>query len=124
MALMRSSQDTADYLPIADLFNVMLERYREQSKGTFALKEMYQAGLAGEAKGEAVRLDVGDYIGPVKEALMEGKGRGLVVTRDVSPGELLMAIKAEDIVGQAEVGAHVYVPNQMVLCLCCVAAST
>jgi hypothetical protein len=46
-----------------------------------------------------------DYIGPVKEALVEGKGRGLVAARDISPGELLMAIKAEEIVGEAEVGS-------------------
>jgi hypothetical protein len=58
MALMRSSQGTADYLPVTDLFNAMLERYREQSKGAFALKAMFEAGVAGEAMGGAVRLDV------------------------------------------------------------------
>jgi hypothetical protein len=101
---MRTSQGTADYLPLTDLFNSMAERYKEQSKGGFTFREMFQAGLAGEASGQAVRLDVADYVGPVKEALVKGKGRGLVAARDISPGELLMAIKAEEIVGEAEVG--------------------
>ncbi|BGP34113.1 hypothetical protein JCM10296v2_005928 [Rhodotorula toruloides] len=42
------------------------------------------------------RLDVGDFIGPIKRANMEGRGRGrgVVATRDIEAGELLLVDNA------------------------------
>jgi hypothetical protein len=45
-------------------------------------------------KRESVRLDVADYTGPAKVIDIVDKGKGMVVTRDVEPGELLLAAKA------------------------------
>lgn len=39
-------------------------------------------------------LDTSDYIGPVKVQDVPGAGRGLITTRAVSPGELLLTCKA------------------------------
>jgi hypothetical protein len=69
---------------------------------------MFRVASAAEIRGEAVRYDVAEYVGPVKQGLVEGKGRGLVVTRDISPGELVMVVKAEDIVGHAQVSIIVH----------------
>ncbi len=40
------------------------------------------------------RLDVADFIGPVVAANITGKGKGLVATRPIEPGELLLVSKA------------------------------
>ncbi len=40
------------------------------------------------------RLDSTDFVGPVAVRDIEGAGRGLVLTRDVKPGELLLCCKA------------------------------
>lgn len=40
------------------------------------------------------QVEIEDYYGPIEILFSEGKGRGLFVTRDVIPGELLMVEKA------------------------------
>lgn len=46
------------------------------------------------ASSRVQRLDIADYIGPIAVADIPGAGRGLVTTRQVDPGELLLCCKA------------------------------
>jgi hypothetical protein len=94
MLLMRSSHDMADHNFITVLLSTVEQRLKEQSQGVYDFKALFSAAVDAETEGEAFRFNVADYIGPVRQAVVEGKGRGLVATRDISPGELVMAIKA------------------------------
>jgi hypothetical protein len=49
------------------------------------------------------RFDNADYVGPVHLVKIPGRGRGLITTRSVPAGELLMAVKADDMQGIEEV---------------------
>jgi hypothetical protein len=106
--VMKSSQDTTDHKSIKQLLSIVEQRLKEQSQGVYEFERLFRVASAAEIRGEAVRYDVAEYIGPVQQVVVEGKGRGLVASRDIAPGELVMAIKAEDIVGHAEVSAFVY----------------
>ncbi|GAA6028992.1 hypothetical protein JCM8097_001541 [Rhodosporidiobolus ruineniae] len=63
---------------------------REVKTGGFDFRELEDALLPG-----APDLEVGDYVGPIKAVELEGRGggRGIVTTRDVSAGELLLVEK-------------------------------
>ena len=70
-------------------------REKESATGEYDFLGMYQAGK----KGGAVRLDVADYHGPIKveQIAARGGGRGVVATRDIKAGEVVLAEKAFDI---------------------------
>ncbi|EGU11575.1 Proteophosphoglycan ppg4 [Rhodotorula toruloides ATCC 204091] len=65
-------------------------KLRETNEGEYDWRE-----LEKQAK-TSMRLDVGDFVGPVKLVKLEGRGggRGLVATRDIQAGELLIVDKA------------------------------
>ncbi|BGO93672.1 hypothetical protein NBRC10512_004463 [Rhodotorula toruloides] len=65
-------------------------KLRETNEGEYDWRE-----LEKQAKTN-MRLDVGDFVGPVKLVKMEGRGggRGLVATRSIEAGELLIVDKA------------------------------
>ncbi|KAG8855164.1 hypothetical protein FRB96_007202 [Tulasnella sp. 330] len=68
------------------------ERMAESMDGTYNWIHLFD--LAGEKAGQ--RLEVADYLGPVDVVGMSsrGGGRGVVATRDVKCGELLVVSKA------------------------------
>ncbi|BGP34114.1 hypothetical protein JCM10296v2_005929 [Rhodotorula toruloides] len=65
-------------------------KMRETNKGEYDWRE-----LEKQAKTN-LRLDVGNFVGTVKLVKMEGRGggRGVVATRDIEAGELLIVDKA------------------------------
>jgi hypothetical protein len=67
-------------------------RLREERTGTYDWRDVY--GQCRRRGGHLVDVDVAEYVGPV-EARRVGlsRGRGLVATRDVDPGELLLVSK-------------------------------
>lgn len=65
-------------------------RCDEESKGSFDIRAMYFQSQ----RVLAPRLDVADFVGRVRVEDVEGAGRGLILTHDVEPGELLLCCKA------------------------------
>ena len=65
------------------------DRSREQSRGEYDFKAMYEA-----TKTRPLSFDNATYIGPVEVNVSEGRGRGLFTTRAVNVGELLLCEKA------------------------------
>lgn len=70
-------------------------REKEAATGEFDFVGMYKAGK----KGGAVRLDVADYQGPMKveEIATRGGGRGIVATRQIKAGEVMLVERAFDV---------------------------
>ncbi|KAH7720739.1 SET domain containing protein [Aphelenchoides avenae] len=65
-------------------------RLDESCEGKYDIRRMYM-----EAYREKRRyLDVADYVGPVETADISGKGKGLVASKAISKGTLLMVSKA------------------------------
>ena len=70
--------------------NKAQERVREKETGVYDMHAMYQETLASKNP----RLDHADYVGPIEVQEFHGRGRGMVATSDIEPGELLIASKA------------------------------
>lgn len=70
-------------------------RLREQKKGEYPLVDFLREGL----KGPLGLIDAADYKGAIeiKRLPSRGGGRGIVASRDVKQGELLLVEKAFDI---------------------------
>ena len=62
--------------------------YLQNSKGVFDLNAMLRS-----AKSNSV-IDIAEYIGPVTIRMVEGKGRGLFVHRDIKRGDFIFVSKA------------------------------
>jgi hypothetical protein len=101
--MLKSAKNNDERKTYTALLKAAEQRCKEQEQGAYDFPSLFRKGADGELDGVAVKFDVAEYIGPVKEAVVEGKGRALVAARDIAPGELLMVVKAEDIVGHAEV---------------------
>lgn len=71
-------------------------RLREAETGVYDIPALFRTSLAGPEGGVALIIDVADHVGPVKigPSPTTGGGRGLVTTRDVRPGEVLLAVRA------------------------------
>ncbi|KAJ3184798.1 hypothetical protein HDU85_001477 [Gaertneriomyces sp. JEL0708] len=67
----------------------MTAKRMQELTGDFDMVSLYKYGLSPRTP-----CDVADYVGPVAISAIKPKGRGLVTTRDVVPGELLLGIKA------------------------------
>ncbi|KAH9833708.1 uncharacterized protein C8Q71DRAFT_859984 [Rhodofomes roseus] len=78
------------------------ERLRENSIGKYDWARLFE-----ECQHDS-RLDAADYTGPVEVKTIPGRGRGIVVTRDVSAGELLMVSKALSFVEEKDFRADVW----------------
>jgi hypothetical protein len=101
--MVKNAKSNADRKEFTTKAKKAFQLFNEQAEGLYDIDPLYTQGAEAEVHGIAAKLDVADYVGPVRVALVPDKGRGLVATRDIAPGELVMAIKAEDIVGGAEV---------------------
>ena len=66
------------------------QRINEAKTGTFDWEKLYDEVYEKRQR----RLDVADYKGPIEVADVPGKGKGLVATRDITPGTLLLVEKA------------------------------
>lgn len=66
-------------------------RLAESATGKFDWVDVFRRRSQGERS-----LDVGNYIGPVRPEVLEGRGggRGVVAARDIEAGELLLVEKA------------------------------
>uniref|UniRef100_A0A915EAU7 SET domain-containing protein n=1 Tax=Ditylenchus dipsaci TaxID=166011 RepID=A0A915EAU7_9BILA len=84
-----------------------LARLRESKTGEYDLVELYNLSVNKKVR----RLDVADYTGPVCIADVEGKGKGLVASRDISKGTLLLVSKAFSIAYKDEL------PNTHLMCI-------
>ena len=73
-----------------DMVKQCIRRIVEQEKGIYNWDSMLK-----EAKSGKTDSDHADYVGPIEVRVCEDSGeRGLFVTRDVEPGELLLVEKA------------------------------
>lgn len=75
-----------------------MDRLKEAQYGCYDFLSIFKHGLAVANP----RHDVADYIGPVKEVGISGMGKGLVSTRDIAVGELVVANKAFGLVYKAD----------------------
>ena len=75
-----------------------MQRLKEAQYGCYDFLSIFKHGLAVPNP----RHDVADFIGPVKEVGISGMGKGLVATRDISVGELVVANKAVGLVYKAD----------------------
>ena len=66
------------------------QRINESNTGTFDMAQLYDEVYENRKR----RLDVADYKGPIEVVDVPGKGKGLVATRDIAPGTLLLVEKA------------------------------
>ncbi|KAH7716357.1 hypothetical protein AAVH_16254 [Aphelenchoides avenae] len=69
-------------------------RLTESRTGNFDFAEFYELGEKGIRD-----IDVADYVGPIKVVDIPGEGKGVVATKDVKKGTLLLVSKAFVIVG-------------------------
>lgn len=76
-------------------------RVAEAERGEYDWAERFRAGLDAAAPS----LPAGEYVGPWKVERLDGRGggRGAVATRDIHPGELLLAEQPFAIVRPSEV---------------------
>jgi len=67
-------------------------RLEEESTGNYDLIALYKQGITNPSSN----MDVADFVGPVEVVVSKGVGggRGLVASRDVQAGTLLLATKA------------------------------
>jgi tetratricopeptide (TPR) repeat protein len=81
-----------------------LLRLDEQSTGKYNIVELYNQYL----DPKVYRLNIADYVGPVKVFQTSDRGgkRGIQVTRDVKPGELLLVTKAFGFASNDMIPAH------------------
>jgi tetratricopeptide (TPR) repeat protein len=78
------------------------QRLDEAANANYDWLTMYTTSQNSQ---KTTRLHVADYVGPVKVVDIDGKGRGLVATRNVKPGELLLVSKAFSSAYISECGA-------------------
>uniref|UniRef100_A0AC34FTA6 SET domain-containing protein n=1 Tax=Panagrolaimus sp. ES5 TaxID=591445 RepID=A0AC34FTA6_9BILA len=64
-------------------------RLAEQKFGKFDLKKIYI-----ESKKEKPKIDVADFAGPIEIVNIPGKGRGVIASKDIKAGTLLVVSKA------------------------------
>uniref|UniRef100_A0AC35GW38 Uncharacterized protein n=1 Tax=Panagrolaimus sp. PS1159 TaxID=55785 RepID=A0AC35GW38_9BILA len=64
-------------------------RWIEQKHGQFDFKKMFF-----ESKKDKAELDVADFMGPIEIAKIDGKGRGIIASKDIKSGTLLAVSKA------------------------------
>jgi hypothetical protein len=76
---------------VDDEINACRQRLDEASTGLYDWHRIHNQMAHNK---ENVNLDVADYLGPVKVVDIVDKGKGMVVTRDMERGELLLASKA------------------------------
>jgi tetratricopeptide (TPR) repeat protein len=69
-------------------------RLREQETGLFDVKSLSEAVVAAHTRKSISIADASDYVGPIEIVEIEGKGKGVIVTKNVKRGTLLMASKA------------------------------
>jgi tetratricopeptide (TPR) repeat protein len=69
-----------------------VRRLKEVRKGDYDWKNLFERARLG-----ATRLEVADYKGPLKVTEMKnrGGGRGVIATREIKPGELLVSILSD-----------------------------
>lgn len=74
-----------------DLFSKIKQRLLEQTQGAYDFPALFR-----QLCNKKPRLEVATYDGPfeIKPSLIPGAGRGAFATRDIQPGELVMADKA------------------------------
>ncbi|KAI9094570.1 hypothetical protein DFS34DRAFT_233949 [Phlyctochytrium arcticum] len=86
-------REMLDKFPRADMAKNGIERVQkrllEETHGSYDLVKIYN-----ENQRPRPCIDAADFIGPVEVKNIEKKGLGVVVTKDVHAGELLMATKA------------------------------
>jgi TPR repeat protein len=69
-------------------------RMRESQTGEYDIGKMATLANAAILKRTYISLDVADYVGPIRIADTPGKGKGLIATRDIRRGTLILAEKA------------------------------
>lgn len=70
-----------------------VDRLQEQQTGVYRWEELYDQTLRAKS---VLSFDISDFVGPVKVAPVpnRGGGRGILATRDIEVGELLLVSKA------------------------------
>lgn len=70
-----------------ELLDRTRSRLRERKEGIYDWATLFATSQKVD------RLDIADYQGPVEIASIKGKGRGLIATRDIEVGELLLVAR-------------------------------
>ncbi len=99
IALVAGSEQAQDLLARAT------ERQKQQEQGQYDMDALREAsagvgaGASGQPGAPAYRhLDCAEYVhGAVTVVDMPGKGRGLVTTQALKAGQLVMAVRAEQV---------------------------
>ena len=79
-------------------------RLREAQTGSYDIPSLYSLASSVPIGATHPMPDVADYIGPVAVAPIpsKGGGRGLIATRDIEPGEVLLAVRAVALVSTSD----------------------
>lgn len=103
---MRSFEKASEhYISLLKHFPNCVDAKNELSRSLARLKEARLGHyditfLYNESHNNNVRFfDLSEFAGPTKVADIPGKGKGIVATRDIEPGTLLMVAKAFSVVG-------------------------
>ncbi|KAH9927216.1 uncharacterized protein B0H18DRAFT_1003473 [Fomitopsis serialis] len=78
------------------------DRLRESSTGKYDWAKLFEESQRNS------RLDAADYTGPVEVKDVPGHGRGIVATKDIAAGELLMVSKAISMVAERDLRADMW----------------
>jgi tetratricopeptide (TPR) repeat protein len=70
--------------------NKARSRQKESESGKYNIDRLAKSATSTEKR---TALDIADFVGPVEMGYTEGCGRGLVATRDIAAGEILMVNK-------------------------------
>ncbi|KAG2496338.1 hypothetical protein HYH03_005568 [Edaphochlamys debaryana] len=94
----KAATQSSTQAPAADarvLLSEVRRRAAEAERGQY--DEMYRVAAASTASNTPSFEGHADYVGPVSIVDVPGKGRGLVATKAVKAGTLLMAVRADAI---------------------------
>ncbi|CED84029.1 FOG: TPR repeat [Phaffia rhodozyma] len=79
-------------------------RLNESSEGAFDIRSLYQTSLNGPKDGIQRIKHVADYISPSAiVGPIKGKGRGLIATKEIQPGEIILAVRSLALVSSHEI---------------------
>lgn len=77
-----------------------IKERNNQRQGKYSFYKLLQQFK--NSKSDKYNLDALEFIGPIEIQIIKGKGRGLVATRDIEQGELLLAEKAFSLSGKRQ----------------------
>jgi hypothetical protein len=110
LSLLTKHPDVPNRKELQALADSAAARAQEQDQGQYDMGAMHKAADTTshhfcriKTAVRVHRFECADYVGPLRMEQIPGKGRGLVATRSVAAGELVLAVKADAIQAFEEV---------------------